>query len=213
MPPIGFATAIRHPPVQTPHDHARQHHRSTTSRRRRTREHARRVRALFNCCVVSATVRSQPIALAGGPAVRADARHALPAHAQRRHHRRRRGQGRHRLHPAHRRRHARRHAAADRLRDRRPSTSAPVRRWRSAATSGPAIFDRVQAFSAREVGQFGAPSLITRTTNDVQQVQMLVLMTFTLMVSAPIMCVGGIILALRQDVPLSGAAAGRSCRC
>jgi ATP-binding cassette subfamily B protein len=66
------------------------------------------------------------------------------------------------------------------------------------------IFDRVQTFSAREVGQFGAPSLITRTTNDVQQVQMLVLMTLTLMVSAPIMCVGGIVLALNQDVPLSG---------
>jgi ATP-binding cassette subfamily B protein len=65
------------------------------------------------------------------------------------------------------------------------------------------IFSRVQDFSAREVGQFGAPSLITRTTNDVQQVQMLVLLTFTLMVSAPIMCVGGIVLALRQDVPLS----------
>ena len=67
-----------------------------------------------------------------------------------------------------------------------------------------AIFSRVQDFSAREVGQFGAPSLITRTTNDVQQIQMLVLLTFTLMVSAPIMCVGGIVLALRQDVPLSG---------
>jgi ATP-binding cassette subfamily B protein len=67
-----------------------------------------------------------------------------------------------------------------------------------------ALFDRVQTFSAREVGQFGAPTLITRTTNDVQQVQVLVLMTFTMMVSAPIMCVGGIVLALRQDVPLSG---------
>jgi ATP-binding cassette, subfamily B, multidrug efflux pump len=66
------------------------------------------------------------------------------------------------------------------------------------------IFDRVQMFSAREVGQFGAPSLITRTTNDVQQVQMLVLLTFTLMVSAPIMCFGGVVLALHQDVPLSG---------
>jgi ATP-binding cassette subfamily B protein len=65
------------------------------------------------------------------------------------------------------------------------------------------VFDRVQSFSARELGQFGAPSLITRTTNDVQQVQMLVLMTFTLMVMAPIMCVGGIIMALNQDVPLS----------
>ncbi|MGW4388296.1 ABC transporter ATP-binding protein [Streptomyces sp. NPDC004685] len=67
-----------------------------------------------------------------------------------------------------------------------------------------AVFDRVQSFSAREMGQFGAPSLITRTTNDVQQVQMLTLMTFTLMVSAPIMCVGGIVMALGQDVPLSG---------
>ncbi|MFG2041150.1 ABC transporter ATP-binding protein [Dactylosporangium sp. NPDC048998] len=66
------------------------------------------------------------------------------------------------------------------------------------------LFAQVQRLSAREVGEFGAPSLITRTTNDIQQVQMLVLMTFTLMVSAPIMCVGGIILALKQDVPLSG---------
>ncbi|MFI0939319.1 ABC transporter ATP-binding protein [Streptomyces sp. NPDC021020] len=66
-----------------------------------------------------------------------------------------------------------------------------------------AVFDQVQSFSAREVGQFGAPSLITRTTNDVQQVQMLVLMSFTMMVSAPIMCVGGIVMALGQDVPLS----------
>ncbi|MFE4982594.1 ABC transporter ATP-binding protein [Streptomyces sp. NPDC056664] len=67
-----------------------------------------------------------------------------------------------------------------------------------------AVFDRVQSFSARELGNFGAPSLITRTTNDVQQIQMLVLMAFTLMVSAPIMCVGGIVMALGQDVPLSG---------
>ena len=66
-----------------------------------------------------------------------------------------------------------------------------------------AIFSRVQEFSAQEVGHFGAPSLITRSTNDVQQVQMVTLMTFTLMFSAPIMCVGGVILALRQDVPLS----------
>ncbi len=65
------------------------------------------------------------------------------------------------------------------------------------------LFRRVGEFSARDVSRFGTPSLITRTTNDVQQVQMLVLMTFTLLVSAPIMCVGGIILALRQNVPLS----------
>ncbi|WP_459248921.1 ABC transporter ATP-binding protein [Streptomyces youssoufiensis] len=66
-----------------------------------------------------------------------------------------------------------------------------------------AVFDRVQSFSARELGHFGAPSLITRTTNDVQQVQTLCLMTFTLMVTVPIMCVGGIVMALNQDVPLS----------
>ncbi len=66
-----------------------------------------------------------------------------------------------------------------------------------------AIFARVGTFSAREVQQFGAPSLITRETNDVQQVQMLVLMSGTLMVAAPIMMVGGIVMALREDVGLS----------
>ncbi len=66
-----------------------------------------------------------------------------------------------------------------------------------------AIFDRVLLFSEHEVGRFGAPSLITRTTNDVLQVQILAVMVSTLFVSAPITGVGGIILALRQDVPLS----------
>ncbi|HEX4697872.1 MAG TPA: ABC transporter ATP-binding protein [Actinomycetes bacterium] len=65
------------------------------------------------------------------------------------------------------------------------------------------VFHRVGLFSSREVTDFGAPSLITRSTNDVQQVQMLVLLTCTLMVSAPIMCVGGIIMALREDIGLS----------
>ena len=67
-----------------------------------------------------------------------------------------------------------------------------------------AVFHQVGQFSEREVSKFGAPSLITRTTNDVQQVQMLVLMTCTLLVSAPILAIGGVIFALRQDVPLSG---------
>jgi ATP-binding cassette subfamily B multidrug efflux pump len=66
-----------------------------------------------------------------------------------------------------------------------------------------AVFHRVGTFSAREVGQFGAPSLITRNTNDVQQVQMLVMLATTLLVAAPIMCVGGVIMALRQDLELS----------
>ena len=66
-----------------------------------------------------------------------------------------------------------------------------------------AMFHRVGEFSAREVNRFGAPSLITRGTNDVQQVQMLVLLTCTMLVTAPIMCVGGVVMALREDVGLS----------
>jgi ATP-binding cassette subfamily B protein len=66
-----------------------------------------------------------------------------------------------------------------------------------------AVFHHVGRLSAREVGKVGAPSLITRTTNDVQQVQMLVLMSVTMLVMAPIMCVGGIIMAVREDVGLS----------
>ncbi|OJY39856.1 ABC transporter ATP-binding protein [Pseudonocardia sp. 73-21] len=65
------------------------------------------------------------------------------------------------------------------------------------------VFHQVGRFSAREVNRFGAPSLITRNTNDVQQVQMLVLMSCTMLVSAPIMCVGGVIMALQEDVGLS----------
>ncbi len=66
-----------------------------------------------------------------------------------------------------------------------------------------AVFGRVAEFSAREVGAFGAPSLITRNTNDVQQVQMALMMSFTMLLSAPMMMVGGIIMALREDVGLS----------
>ena len=65
------------------------------------------------------------------------------------------------------------------------------------------IFTTVSEFSEREVALFGAPSLITRTTNDVQQVQMVVLMTCTLFVSAPMLAIGGVIMALQQDVGLS----------
>ena len=67
------------------------------------------------------------------------------------------------------------------------------------------VFDRVQSFSSREVGQFGTASLITRTTNDVQQVQALVSATLTGLVSAPITAVGGVVLALGQDVPMAVA--------
>jgi ATP-binding cassette subfamily B protein len=65
------------------------------------------------------------------------------------------------------------------------------------------LFHRVTDYSTQEVDLFGAPSLITRITNDVQQVQMLVLMTCTLLVAAPITLVGGVILALREDAGLS----------
>ncbi len=66
-----------------------------------------------------------------------------------------------------------------------------------------AIFARVGEFSEQEVAYFGAPSLITRTTNDVQQVQQLVLMTCTLLVAAPILSIGGVVMAIRQDAQLS----------
>ena len=65
------------------------------------------------------------------------------------------------------------------------------------------IFHRVSGFSEREVSKFGAASLITRTTNDVQQVQILVLMTCTMLVSAPILAIGGVINALSLDLDLS----------
>jgi len=66
-----------------------------------------------------------------------------------------------------------------------------------------AVFDKAIAFSEREMGEFGAPTLITRNTNDVQQVQQFTLMTSVMIVSAPIMMVGGVIMALRSDPGLS----------
>jgi ATP-binding cassette subfamily B multidrug efflux pump len=66
-----------------------------------------------------------------------------------------------------------------------------------------AIFDHVTGFSAQETAQFGAPSLLTRTTNDVQQIQVLVQMTCTVLITAPIMGVGGILMAVHQDAGLS----------
>ena len=65
------------------------------------------------------------------------------------------------------------------------------------------VFERVSAFSEREVSQFGAGSLITRNTNDVTQVQMLAMMGATMLVSAPLLAIGGVIMAVRQDIGLS----------
>ena len=67
-----------------------------------------------------------------------------------------------------------------------------------------AVFRKVMSFSQKETNVFGTPSLITRNTNDVQQVQMVLVMAFNIMIMAPIMMIGGVIMALRQDVPLSG---------
>jgi ATP-binding cassette subfamily B protein len=67
-----------------------------------------------------------------------------------------------------------------------------------------AIFRRVQRFSLAELNLFGAPSLITRNTNDVQQVQMVVLMALNVMIAAPVMAIGGVIMAVRQDAQLTG---------
>ncbi|MDD3538812.1 MAG: ABC transporter ATP-binding protein [Atribacterota bacterium] len=68
-----------------------------------------------------------------------------------------------------------------------------------------AIFYKVESFSQADLDKFGTPSLITRNTNDVHQIQMLVLLGLNLMVMAPLMCLGGIIMALRQDVVLSSS--------
>ncbi|TKR24067.1 ABC transporter ATP-binding protein [Cellulomonas hominis] len=65
------------------------------------------------------------------------------------------------------------------------------------------VYGRVSGYSEREISQFGAGSLITRNTNDVQQVQMLAMMGATMLVSAPMLAIGGIVMALRQDVGLS----------
>lgn len=65
------------------------------------------------------------------------------------------------------------------------------------------VYRKVSGFSAQELGKFGAPTLITRGTNDIQQVQMVLLLGLNFMVSAPIMCIGGIIMALREDLSLS----------
>ncbi|MGW1015818.1 ABC transporter ATP-binding protein [Streptomyces niveus] len=66
-----------------------------------------------------------------------------------------------------------------------------------------AVFARVQDFSVREMSHFGTASLITRTTNDVQQVQTLTVLALTVLVAAPLTCVGGIVMAVHQDPPLS----------
>ena len=67
-----------------------------------------------------------------------------------------------------------------------------------------AVFSAVEGFSARELNKFGAPSLITRNTNDVQQVQLVLFMGFTMMIGAPITGIGAIIMAVRSNVKLSG---------
>jgi ATP-binding cassette, subfamily B, multidrug efflux pump len=66
-----------------------------------------------------------------------------------------------------------------------------------------AIFHHVIGFSAQETARFGAPSLLTRTTNDVQQIQVLLQMTCTMLITAPIMCVGGVFMAVHQNSGLS----------
>ena len=82
--------------------------------------------------------------------------------------------------------------------------------WASLASMGlgrdlrAAVFERVQSFSAREMNRFGTPSLITRNTNDVQQITLFMQIALTMMVAAPVMAVGGVIMALREDVELSG---------
>ena len=191
------------PPAGRPHIEKHRTGRPHIEKHRIEKHHDERVNMLIKVLRSYLRPYKVPIAIVVLLQLVVHDRDALPADAERRHHRQGRRHRRHRLHHADRRRDARRHARPDRRVDHRRLLRSPHGDGGSAATSASAIFRRVQSFSAREVGRFGAPSLITRTTNDVQQVQMLALMTFTLMVAAPIMCVGGVILALRQDVPLS----------
>ena len=65
------------------------------------------------------------------------------------------------------------------------------------------VFEKVESFSLTEINEMGTASLITRTTNDINQVQMVVIMMMRMMLSAPIMIVGALIMALRKDVELS----------
>ncbi len=66
-----------------------------------------------------------------------------------------------------------------------------------------AVFERVQHFSAREMTRFGTPSLITRNTNDVQQVQLFLQIALTILLTAPILAIGGVIMAIRENATLS----------
>ena len=131
------------------------------------------------------------------------ARLAVPAQPERPDHRRGRRRRRHQLHP------------------RGPAWScSPCRSCRSSRRSAPpgsvprpsaslgrevrsSVFRRVGEFSAQELSRFGAPTLVSRSTNDVTQVQTVTYMVLAMMVSAPIMMVGGIFMALREDVGLS----------
>ena len=84
-----------------------------------------------------------------------------------------------------------------------PCISAPEPGWASDATCARRCFDHVTTFSEHETARFGAATLLTRSTNDVRQIQFLVQMACTVLVAAPIMCVGGIFMAIHQDAALS----------
>ncbi len=144
-----------------------------------------------------------PAASWSSPARRPGDRQPVPAQPQRRHHQQRRRQGRPRLHPPHRRADARRHAPARRSARSSPSTGRRRRRMAFGRDVRGAIFQKVLAFSQAETNHFGAPTLITRNTNDVQQVQTVLVIALNVMIIAPIMAVGGIIMAVREDVALS----------
>ena len=137
------------------------------------------------------------------PPARRDARLALPAQPERPDHRRGRRRRRHRVHHRTGVRHARRSRSC-----RSSPRSAPTRIGAQTSASlgrdvRSSVFHRVGQFSAQELSRFGAPTLISRSTNDVTQVQTVTYMFLAIMVSAPIMMVGGIFMALREDLGLA----------
>jgi hypothetical protein len=99
----------------------------------------------------------------------------------------------------------------------------PSHRGKVGADVRAAVYGQVQDFSAREMNRFGTLSLITRNTNDVQQIQLFLKMALTIMVIAPIMCVGGLFMAVREGLwprpaepgpsALAPAAASSNARC
>ena len=84
-----------------------------------------------------------------------------------------------------------------------PGTLGPTSPWSIGRRLRRELFAQVQALSSQEIGAFGTPSLVTRATNDVQQIQTFAVLVFTMLAAAPVMGIGGVVLAVQQNAALS----------